>query len=163
MIGRVKPRQIYSNSAREFLKTIDWSCRYLAFSDAPELPALTILQAISSIEIRSSGWRFILLGTVPDYVLKTASKNIVLPSHSGMDLSMQMAIAMEADAFLGTKDKFGVASAIAGRPVAFLEPTKVQAFAAVREASNIRRFDAATVEAVRHEIEILIRPEDQLR
>jgi len=156
MIGCVRPRQIHVNIAREYLKSIDWSARFCAVSVPSSFPEVDVLAALAKAEAAHLNWRFILLGERVGTKLLRHSPSLIAPSHSGLELSVQLALAMEADAYLGSADVFGVAALLGGRPVTFLSDNRFAQAVAIDVELAARIVLQPSVESLRQEIDLLI-------
>jgi len=159
-IGRLRPRQIYANAAREYFKSIDWSSRFCAVSASPALPASTIFEALDNIDALSEGWRFVFLGDDPPANWKRKLGLISVPGHSGLDFAMQIALAMEADAYLGDLNKYGMAALLAGRAAAILQGPESALDIKIEPMPSVKMFSSAAVDAVREELVLLMRRPD---
>jgi hypothetical protein len=156
MVGRLRPRQIYANAAREYFKSVDWSSRFCVISASAALPTEVIFAALDDVDPLSQGWRFVLLGAEPPEDWKRKLGLISVPSYSGLDLAMQMALVMEADAYCGELNKFGLAALLAGRPAAILrEPAASEI--KLEPIASTTTFSSATYDAVREQLVLLTR------
>ena len=116
VIGKMRLPALFMNRAREFMKVHDWKAFYCAITlDIGASPSLW-LAAFHELAMTHPEWRFVLLGTnglVGDYAT-ALPPNVVAPGRSSMTFLTQIAVAMQADAFMGPLDIFGAASVLAG-------------------------------------------------
>jgi hypothetical protein len=122
VIGKMRLPALFMNRARELMKVHDWSAYYCAISIDAGIPPARWLVAFHELATTHPAWCFLLLGTndlVDDYST-TLPPNVVAPGRSGATFLSQLAIAMQADAFMGPLDVFGAASVMAGVDTALL-------------------------------------------
>ena len=155
MMRRLRPRQIYANTAREYLKSVDWASRFCAISaSGADVP--TLVNAIDDTIALSQGWRFLWLGDDLPKSLQYAHASLAVPAHAGVDLSLQLALAAEADAYFGDWNVFGVAAALAGRPVTIRRPDHVT----IEPIPSIRELQGLDHTSIRNELVRLMRQPD---
>lgn len=159
MVGRLRPRQIYANTAREYFKSIDWSSRFCVISPSAALPAEVIFAALEGVDALTQGWRFVWLGPPPPKNWKQALGLVSVPSYSGLDYAMQMALVTEADAYCGELGSFGLAALLAGKPAAILRESEAAAID-VSSMPAVRTFVSASAKAVREELILLMQQPD---
>jgi hypothetical protein len=161
MIGRLRPRQIYANAAREYFKSIDWSTRYCAISASSDASAAIIFEALTEIDAISLGWRFVFLGAEPPSDWKRNLGAISVPSHSGLDFAAQMALAMEADAYFGDLNTFAIGALLAGRAATILRDPNAPSAIEMAALPSVKLLPpAATAETFRAELGLLLQPPD---
>lgn len=122
VIGNMRLPALFMNRAREFMKVHDWKARYCAISLESSPSQAQWLAAFHEVATTHPAWRFLLLGTnglVGDYTV-VLPPNVVVPGRASISFLSQLALAMQADAFMGTLDVFGAASAMACADVTLL-------------------------------------------
>jgi hypothetical protein len=155
-IGRVHLPAIFMNQGREFLKANDWAARYCAISlDAERLPVW--IDAFRGLEKSRPKWYFLPLGINPfsTGLAGVSLPNVIPPSRSGIGFLGQLAIAMEADAYIGAADVYGVASVLASVPSTWLAQEGHAMRIVVADPNSKPRY-APTNTSVAEEIEALI-------
>jgi hypothetical protein len=141
MVGRLAARQIFANSAREYLKSVDWSSRFCAISARGDDLIHLINLVISKIDTLK-GWRFIVLGTDLPPLKNNAGGGVMLVS--ALDFPTQLALAFESDAYLGDWSAFGVAAVLGNKPAAIRRHAELTT-AGLALVEEFDQFDEASV------------------
>jgi hypothetical protein len=140
-IDGIRLPALFMNRGREFMKTNDWKLRYCAVSIASAISMPNWAEAFEEAAKSYPGWRFLLLDTnaLVGIDIDTLPPNVVVPGGSSIDFLSQMAIAMQADAYIGEVDIFGASAAMAGVPAVFLaDANEKTAVRFVEPNSNLR-------------------------
>jgi len=72
---------------------------------------------------RNPGWRFVLINDLIAFerLPDDLPSEVLVPARTGLDFLTRLCLAMEADAYIGPADVFGLAAYLARRPVHLLE------------------------------------------
>jgi len=140
-IGPPRLPAFFMNEAREFMKSHDWSARYCAISPVSGTFLAGWIKALCQLAETYPNWRFLPLGLNAFVTERSVlPSNIVVPGRAGIGFLTQLAIAMQADAFLGVADVYGICSTLTGVPTTLLaEDTRPAAVALLEECPHVRR------------------------
>ena len=123
--GCLRPPLVAKNMAREYLKTIDPTGRYCAISFPPGKMLKEANLTLATLPKRYPGWRVVILndphsvdGLPPDL-----PPEVLLPARIGFDFLTLLCLAIEADAYIGAADVYGLVAYLARRPASLLAGT----------------------------------------
>jgi len=124
--GCLRPPLLAKNMAREYLKMIDPNGRYCAMSFPPGKVLKEANLTLTTLPKRYPGWRVVILndphsvdGLSPDL-----PQEVLLPARTGFDFLTLLCLAIEADAYIGAADVYGLVAYLARRPASLLAGTK---------------------------------------
>jgi hypothetical protein len=121
-LGCLRPPLLSQNTAREYLKSIDPTGRFCAIS-FPSGGPLDAKSVLADVAKRHPNWRFVVLNDpIAFYDLPHRwPPEVLVPVRAGFDFLTRLCLAIEADAYIGATDVFGVTAYLAQRPAHLLE------------------------------------------
>jgi hypothetical protein len=122
-VGCLRPPLLSKNTAREYLKSIDPASRFCAVSFPADGRPMDVKAMLAKLVKRNPGWCFVLLN---DLIAIGGSADelppgILFPARAGFDFLTRLCLAIEADAYIGPADVFGLTAYLAIRPAYLLE------------------------------------------
>ena len=135
-LGCLRPPLLSQNTAREYLKSIDPIGRFCAISFPASGWPMEAKSTLTELAKRNPGWRFVLLNDLiaVDRLPDQLPPEVLVPARAGFDFLTRLCLAIEADAYIGATDVFGVTAYLAQRPAYLLEgrdlPIKIVAASA---------------------------------
>jgi hypothetical protein len=120
--GCLRPPLMSKNAAREYLKSIDPTGRFCAVSFPATGCPIEAKSTLVELAKRNSNWRFVVLN---DLIAVNGSfgelpPEILTPSRAGFDSLTRLCLAVEADAYIGAADVYGLAAYLARKPAHLL-------------------------------------------
>lgn len=120
--GCLRPPLMSKNTAREYLKSIDPTGRFCAVSFPATGCPMEAKSTLVDLAKRNPKWRFVVLN---DLIAVNDSfgelpPEILTPCRAGFDSLTRLCLAVEADAYIGAADVYGLAAYVAGKPACLL-------------------------------------------
>lgn len=158
MVGCFAPPPVYRNIAREFLKGVDSAARYCMVNFLPGWPPQDVAAQAEALGREHPEWSFIVVGdrAWSGQGLPRSAANVIWPTRAGMDFRVQLALACEADAFIGPRNVLGLGALLCAKPVTLLDEEAPAAFAIAARMPGVGIGERTAVTDLSRELRALI-------